>query len=344
MEQGGPNMGATFRAATLAATIAAIAWAAAAAPQDSRESYVRPSMPPVPADNAMTPERVELGRMLFFDPRLSGSSWISCATCHNPALGWSDGLPTAIGNGMKALQRHTPTILNAAYNKRQMWDGRFATLEEQALGPIGSEDEMNLKLGEMVRRLREIRGYRSHFERAYPGEGITAKTVAKAIASFERTIVSRDAPFDRWQQGDARAMSEEAKRGFELFRGKANCTACHHGPNFTDDGFHNVGVRQWPGVEDEGRFTKVAVKVLRGAHKTPSLRELAYTAPYMHNGAYSTLRAVVEMYARGGDDKDNIDPNIRKLDLSQQDIDDVVAFLESLSGEPVLVAAPQLPY
>jgi cytochrome c peroxidase len=308
------------------------------------ESYARPAAPAVPADNAMTPARVELGRMLFFDPRLSGSSWISCATCHNPALGWSDGLPTAIGNGMKALQRHTPTILNAAYNKRQMWDGRFASLEEQALGPIGSEDEMNLKLGEMVKRLREIRGYRTHFEKAYPGEGISALTVAKAIASFERTIVSREAPFDRWQAGDEGAVSAAAKRGFGLFRGKANCTACHQGGNFTDDGFHNVGVRQWPGVDDAGRFTKVAVKVLRGAHKTPSLRDVAYTAPYMHNGAYSTLRSVVEMYARGGDDTGNIDPNIRRLSLSPQEIDDIVAFLESLSGEPVQVAAPQLPY
>jgi cytochrome c peroxidase len=330
-------------AASIAA-VAGIALGAVAAPQEPQERFVRPAAPPMPADNAMTPARVELGRMLFFDPRLSGSSWISCATCHNPALGWSDGLPTAIGNGMKALQRHTPTILNAAYNKRQMWDGRFASLEEQALGPIGSEDEMNLNLGEMVRRLREIRGYRAHFERAYPGEGISAKTVAKAIASFERTIVSREAPFDRWQAGDEGAVTAGAKRGFELFRGKANCAACHQGGNFTDDGYHNIGVQQWPGVYDEGRFTKVAVKVLRGAHKTPSLRDVAYTAPYMHNGAYSTLRAVVEMYARGGDDHENLDPNIRKLDLTSAEVDDIVAFLESLSGEPVLVAAPQLPY
>jgi cytochrome c peroxidase len=306
--------------------------------------HVRPAAPSAPADNAMTPARIELGRALFFDPRLSGSSWISCASCHNPALGWSDGLPTAIGHGMKALTRHTPSILNAAYYKRQMWDGRFASLEEQALGPIGSADEMNLDVAEMVKRLRSIKGYMPLFESAYPGEGITKTTVAKAIASFERTIVSREAPFDRWQAGDARAVSDSAKRGFELFRGKAGCTDCHQGPNFTDDGFHNVGVRQWPGVEDAGRFAKVPVKVLRGAHKTPSLRDLAYTAPYMHNGAYSTLRAVVQMYSRGGDDTANLDPNIRKLDLSPAEIDDIVAFLESLTGEPVLVAAPQLPF
>ena len=308
------------------------------------ESYARPASPPVPADNTMSPTRVELGKMLFFDPRLSGSAWISCATCHNPALGWSDGLPTAIGHGMKTLGRHTPTILNAAYNKRQMWDGRFASLEEQALGPIGSADEMNLDVATMVTRLKSIKGYAPLFERAYPGEGIDANTVAKAIASFERTIVSRDAPFDRWQKGEALAISDAARRGFELFRGKANCVACHEGPNFSDDGFHNIGVRQKAGVDDPGRFAKVAVKSMKGAHKTPSLRDLRYTAPYMHNGAYASLREVVEMYARGGDDAGNLDPNIRKLDLSPREVDDIVAFLESLTGEPVQVAAPQLPY
>jgi cytochrome c peroxidase len=328
--------------APLAAALLAFAITASAA--NPEESYVRPASPPVPADNAMTPARVELGRMLFFDPRLSGSGWISCATCHNPALGWSDALPTAIGHGMKTLGRHTPTILNSAYNKRQMWDGRFASLEEQALGPIGSADEMNLDVAEMVKRLRTIRGYAPLFERAYPGEGISEKTVAKAIASFERTVISRDAPFDRWQKGEAQAVSDAAKRGFELFRGKANCTACHQGANFTDDGFHNVGVRQAAGVDDPGRFAKVPVAAMKGAHKTPSLRDVAYTAPYMHNGAYRTLREVVEMYARGGDVAANLDPNIKKLELTPAQVDDVVAFLESLTGEPVLVAAPQLPY
>jgi cytochrome c peroxidase len=326
----------------LAAALAAIALTASAA--TGVKSYVRDEAPPTPEDNAVTYARVELGKRLFFDPRLSGSGWISCATCHNPALGWSDGLPTAIGHGMKTLGRHTPTILNAAYNKRQMWDGRFATLEEQALGPIGSADEMNLDMAEMVKRLESIRGYAPLFDVAYPGEGVTARTVAKAIASFERTIVSRTSPFDRWQNGEPEAVNDSAKRGFELFRGKANCVACHDGANFTDDGFHNIGVRQKPGVDDPGRFAKVPVKILKGAHKTPSLRDVAYTAPYMHNGAYTTLRQVVEMYSRGGDATENLDPNIRKLGLTPAEIDDVVAFPESLAGDPVIVAAPQLPY
>ena len=308
------------------------------------KSYLRDEAPPAPADNAVTYARVELGKRLFFDPRLSGSGRISCATCHNPALGWSDGLPTAIGHGMKQLERHTPTILNSAYHRRQMWDGRFASLEEQALGPIGSADEMNMDVAEMVKRLKSIDGYRTLFDLAYPGEGITDKTVAKAIASFERTIVSRPSPFDHWLSGERNAVSPAAKRGFELFRGKANCVACHDGANFSDDGFHNIGVRQHPGVDDPGRFASVAVKAMKGAHKTPSLRDVAYTAPYMHNGAYSTLRQVVEMYSRGGDVGDNLDPNIRKLDLTASEIEDIVAFLESLSGDPVLVAAPQLPY
>ena len=326
----------------LAAALAAIALTASAA--TGVKSYVRDEAPPTPEDNAVTYARVELGKRLFFDPRLSGSGWISCATCHNPALGWSDGLPTAIGHGMKTLGRHTPTILNAAYNKRQMWDGRFATLEEQALGPIGSADEMNLDMAEMVKRLESIKGYAPLFDLAYPEEGVTAKTVAKAIASFERTIVSRTSPFDRWQKGEIGAVNDSARRGFELFRGKANCVACHDGANFTDDGFHNIGVRQKPGVDDPGRFAKVPVKILKGAHKTPSLRDVAYTAPYMHNGAYTTLRQVVEMYSRGGDATENLDPNIRKLGLTPAEIDDVVSFLESLAGDPVVVAAPQLPY
>jgi cytochrome c peroxidase len=306
-------------------------------------SYVRPAAPAVPADNAMSAERVHLGKLLFFDPRLSGSGWISCASCHNPALGWSDGLPTAIGEGMKKLKRHTPTVLNAAYNKLQMWDGRFASLEEQALGPIGSPDEMNMDMPVLLTRLKGVEGYRPIFEKAYPGEGITAQTIAKAIASYERTLVTSDSPFDLWQKGDARAMSAAARRGFELFKGKANCVACHQGHNFTDDGFHNIGVKPLEGFDDVGRFAKVPVKIMRGAHKTASLRDVALTSPYMHNGAYSTLKEVVEMYNRGGDARENLDPNIKKLGLSPAEIDDLVEFMKSLTGKPIAASIPQLP-
>ena len=304
------------------------------------DSYARTD-PVVPFDNRVTYARVELGKRLFFDPRLSGSSAVSCATCHNPALGWSDGLRTSSRPAKGKPPRRTPSLLNAAYNKRQMWDGRFVSLEEQVLN---SADDMDLDVPAMVKRLQSIKGYEAMFELAYPGDGITETTVAKAIASFERTLVSRRAAFDRWQDGEEDAMSDAAKRGFRLFRGKAGCAACHEGPTFSDGAFHNVGVKPLPGVEDVGRFTTLPVKAMKGAHKTPSLRDVAYKTPYMHNGAYGTLREVVEMYSRGGDAREGLDHRIRKLDLSPGEVGDIVAFLESLTGDPVLVAAPQLPY
>jgi cytochrome c peroxidase len=299
---------------------------------------------PHPANNAPTEARVSLGKMLFFDPRLSGNNWVSCATCHNPALGWSDGLPVAIGTDMKALGRGTPTILNTAYNKILMWDGRKPTLEEQALGPIAADVEMNQSLPELVRELSAIPGYRRAFERAYPGEGITEATIGKALASFERTVVSTDAPFDRWRRGESGAVSESAKRGFDVFRGKANCAACHMGFNFTDDGFHNIGVKAREGeAEDLGRFAHRRVKVLRGAFKTPTLRDVALTAPYMRNGLYRTLEEVVDHYDRGGDVKENLSPNIRPLGLTPQEKADLVAFMRSLTGKPVQISIPILP-
>lgn len=303
-------------------------------------SYFRPAQVPAPKNNVTTPERVQLGKALFFDPRLSGSGWISCATCHNPALGWSDGLPTAIGHGMTVLGRATPTILNTAYQRFQFWDGRARSLEEQALGPIEAEVEMAGNVGDVVAKLKKSPLYVEMFAKAYPGEEISGDTIARALASFERTVVSSEAPFDRWQKGDAGAVSESAKRGFSLFSGKANCTACHQGFNFTDDGFHNLGLK---GNQDAGRFAKVPVKVLQGAFKTPTLRDVTLTAPYMHNGMYATLEEVVEHYNRGGDVKENLDPNMKPLNLTGQEVNDIVAFLRTLTGDPVEVTVPRLP-
>jgi cytochrome c peroxidase len=314
----------------------------AASPEASRDRYLRPAEAPAPADNQLTPDRVQLGRALFFDPRLSGSNWISCATCHNPGLGWSDGLPTGWGHGMKKLGRATPTILNTAFNPIQMWDGRKSTLEDQALGPIGADAEMNQPLPELVAKLSKIDGYRSMFKKAYPSEGISEVTIAKAIASFERTVISTESPFDRWRMGDAQAISESAKRGFETFTGKANCQACHSGFNFTDNGFHNIGVKN-DGAEDVGRFAQRPVASLKGAFKTPTLRDIALTAPYMRNGAYRTLEEVVEHYDRGGDLKENLSPEIKPLHLSTQEKADLVEFMKSLTGKPMQVALPQLP-
>ena len=334
----GKRAAAKFAAAITLLALCACGFAA------SPDPYLRPAHAPAPADNKSTPTRVELGKLLFFDPRLSGSNWISCASCHNPALGWSDGLPTGIGHGMKTLSRATPTLLNTAFNPIQMWDGRRATLEEQALDPIEADQEMAQDLPGLIKKLQQITGYRSMFDKAYPGEGITGKTIGKAIASYERTILSTESPFDRWRRGNQQALSQSAKRGFELFKGKANCEKCHSGFNFTDNGFHNIGVKQTGKEEDLGRFTQRKLALLKGAFKTPTLRDIALTAPYMHNGVYKTLDEVVEHYDRGGDVKDNLSPDMKpQLNLSAQEKTDLVAFMKSLTGAPMRVSIPQLP-
>jgi len=287
----------------------------------------------------LDPLKVSLGKTLFFDPRLSGSNWISCATCHNPTLGWSDGLKTGIGQGQKNLSRATPTILNAAYNYVQMWDGRFRTLEAQALGPIGSPNEMNQDVDSLVEELKGIPGYVALFKNAFQNRGIDKDTIAEALATFERTIVSHDAPFDRWVAGDENAISSAAKRGFELFEGKGHCSTCHAGYRFTDDGFHNIGLKD----NDPGRYNVVQLPVTKGAFKTPSLRDIGKTAPYMHNGAYKTLEEVVKHYVRGGDDKSNLSPNFKKAELNNKEIADLVEFLNTLNGNEPEIEIPRMP-
>lgn len=325
----------TFYFVLAAALVGAVA---AASPTDV---WQRPQVVPAPEDNQVTPERVELGRALFFDPRLSAKGVMSCATCHNPSLGWSDGRPTAVGHDMKILARATPTIVNAAFNAIQMWDGRKHSLEDQALGPFEEVNEQNLPLDQLEERVRSIPGYVEMFAKAYPDEPISRVTIAKALASFERTIVSEDAPFDRWRAGDESALSPAAKRGFELFVGKADCALCHQGFNFTDDGFHNIGLPG--GADDVGRYAHRKVAVLKGAFKTPTLRDVALTAPYMHNGIYATLEEVVAHYNRGGDDKTNLDANMRPLGLTDEEQRDLVEFLRSLTSAPRVVTFPQLP-
>lgn len=303
--------------------------------------FNRPAAVPQPADNTTTPLRAELGRQLFFDPRLSGSNALSCASCHNPALGWSDGQPTAIGHNMQVLERATPTILNTAYQRVQFWDGRAATLEEQALGPITAPGEMNQPLDELIQELKAIPGYVETFAAAYPGEGITAQTIAKAIAAFERTIIAAESDFDRWLSGNTQAMSPEALWGFVVFKGKANCTACHTGHNFTDDKFHNIGLKD---VKNPGRFAIEPKPSLKAAFKTPTLRDVARTAPYMHNGAYTTLEEVIDHYDKGGfENAGTLSEDMKPLNLTREDKQALVTFLKSLSGDPEPVTVPQLP-
>jgi cytochrome c peroxidase len=217
------------------------------------------------------------------------------------------------------------------------WDGRARSLEEQALGPIASQDEMDLPIEQAVARLKNISGYEQQFITVYGKDGVTAENLGKAIAAFERTLVSRNSAFDRYLAGDKRALSPEAVRGLALFQGKANCIACHNGPNLTDDSFHNLGMPD----QDIGRGKFDPAPHFHGAFKTPGLRNVVLTAPYMHDGSLASLEAVVQFYNRGGD-RPTSDPLVRKLDLSDAEVRDLVTFLGALT-DPVTVAAPILP-
>ena len=300
---------------------------------ESMKKYLRPPMP-FPDSNQYSSARVKLGKKLFFDKRLSGPNKISCSTCHNPEKGWSDGLPTAKGLNNKTLSRATPTIINSGYNRVHMWDGRFRTLEDQALGPMSSPEEMGQDLEKLVDELLEDESYRLMFKQAYPGEKVDKNTVAKALAIFERTIISDNTPFDQWVKGDENAISQSAKNGFKLFEGKAACSKCHSDYNFTDDSFHNIGLKD---NKDQGRYVIRKVKILKGAFKTPTLREIAKTAPYMHNGSYNTLMEVIDHYDRGGDVKENLSPDIEPLNLTREEKQDLVEFMKSLSTIEALV-------
>jgi cytochrome c peroxidase len=334
----------TATAAMLLATGSVVAADKVPAPTAADHAWRLPAVP-MPADNINTPARVELGKALFFDPRLSGNGASSCASCHNPSLGWSDGQKTAIGFGGVVLGRATPTIVNTAYNTQFMWDGRKKSLEDQALGPMKAADEMNTDFPAVIARLASMPAYRALFEKAYPGEGVGEETIAKAIAAFERTVVSRDSAFDRWIAGDTRALTPEQYRGYKVFSNsdKGNCASCHSGPNFTDNGFHNIGIRSPGANPDVGRYAIRKVAAMKGAFKTPTLRDVELTAPYFRDGSAATLRDVVEHYARGGDDRSNLSPDMKQLNLSEQDKSDLVAFLRALTGKRVAVTTPQLP-
>ena len=325
---------AAYGVMTCAALLAAAA--AAAAPADP---WLRPAAVPAPADNAPTAARVALGRALFFDPRLSRDGFFSCASCHNPGLAWTDGLKTALDNNLHPLSRHTPTLVNIAYSPLLMWDGRMPTLEKQVFGPLTSATQMAMPIGALIDRIARIDGYRPMFDAAYPGQGVTADTIGKAIASFERTIVSQPAPFDRWRMGDENAISAEAKHGFDLFNGKADCAKCHSGFNFTDNGFHNIGL----GDGDVGRFKFLKLPSMLGAFKTPTLRDVALHPPYMHNGSLATLAAVIDHYDRGGIPGPNLSSDVHPLHLTAQEKADLLAFLQTLTSPRADFPTPPLP-
>ena len=307
---------------------------------DWKAEYVRPSTVPYPEDNPYTGEKENLGKKLFFDPRLSGSDYISCASCHNPSFSWGDGLPTGFGHGMTRLGRRTPTILNVAWAELLMWDGRFESLEEQAFGPMGADVEMNQDLETIVEELGVIPGYRTLFSVAFPGEGLTLDNIAKAIATYERTVVSGLAPFDHWIAGDEEAISEAAKRGFDLFNGKASCVACHASWNLTDDSFHDIGLEG----DDPGRGKQLPnIVMMQQAFKTPTLRNVAQRAPYMHDGSLPNLEAVIRHYDDGGIKRPSLSDEMKPLDLSKAEQMDLVAFMLTLTGDDRPVSLPRLP-
>lgn len=318
-----------------------VAPAAKAGKPVGRAAFARPPSIPFPKDNAYTPQRELLGRTLFFDPRLSGSEAISCASCHNPGFAWGDGLAKGIGHAGKQLGRRSPTVLNLAWAGAFFWDGRASSLEEQALGPIASPGEMNMPLGDVEKKVRSIAGYAPLFEAAYPGAPVGTQTMAKAIATFERTVVSGLAPFDGWVAGDESAISDSAKRGFALFTGKAACNACHAGWRFTDDSFQDIGV---PG-KDPGRGKLLKdIASMQFAFKTPTLRNVDQRGPYMHDGSERTLEAVVDLYAQGGRTKRaSLSGDIKPFTLSAGEKSDLVSFLHTLTSADAMPVLPLLP-
>ena len=288
---------------------------------------------PVPSDNPMTAEKIALGKQLFFDGRLSADYKVSCASCHDPAKGFSNGEPFATGVGGKKGGRSAPTVINTAYGSLQFWDGRAKSLEDQALGPIQNPIEMTMKLEDVVKRLNGIEGYKTQFKKVFGSDGATADGIAKAIAAYERTVISGNAPFDRFKAGDQKALSEQAQRGQKLFFGKAHCSACHAGPNFTDNSFHNVGVGMDQKDFDKGRADISQLSGDTGAFKTPTLREIAKSGPYFHDGRAKTLEDVIDHYAKGGIPNEWLDEEIFNIKIAPGEKADLIKFLvEGLSS------------
>lgn len=303
--------------------------------------YKRPSEIPFPASNPYTPEKASLGKALFFDPRLSGAENMTCASCHNPSFGWEVPVKTAVGAMNERLARQAPTVVNTAWIHPFFWDGRAATAEEQAKGPIEAKVEMNLPLEEAVKRLSAISDYKKWFKTAFPEHGITPDTIVQAIATYERTIVAGHAPFDAWIDGRDDAISESAKRGFILFNDKARCASCHTGWNFTDNKFHDIGLE----TTDVGRgeFEPNNVKA-RHAFKTPGLRDISLRAPYMHHGEVATLEDVMLHYVQGGIDRPSKSPRMSSVPLTSDEVDDLVAFMHTLTGGKAVTTLPILPH
>ena len=347
------------RIAALCLLTAALGWAPAplAQAQDARvkaQEELPPEPPlglddvPVPDDNPMTRPKVELGRLLYFEKRFSGDGMVSCATCHMPRRGFSNARQYGKGFDGRLTLRNVPTVINAAYNESQFWDGRAASLEEQAKGPILHPSEMASSEARIIRTLGAIPEYRKRFEEAFGSPGISLERVVQAIATFERTLLSGNSPFDRWKYGgDEAALPSRAKRGFEVFKSKGNCVKCHlvdeFSAPFTDDKFHNLGIGMDKKPFEAGR-EKITGKIKdRGKFKTPTLRHITQTAPYMHDGRFATLAEVVDFYEKGGHPNPFLDPDMKPLKLTKTEKEDLIAFMGALTGDLPEVKTPELP-
>ena len=360
---------------TLVVLAAAASGTGVATAQEGRYPGLEPlGPPPIPADNPQSPEKVELGMLLFFDPRLSGDAAISCVSCHEPDAGWAFPNPLSLGYPGTVHWRNSQTIVNAAYYGKLFWAGASKSLEGQARsaarGAVGGNGESDM----MEARLAFIPEYRKRFREVFGDEWPRISNAWKAIAAFERSLVQTDTPYDRFLRGEDQALSEPQKRGLELFVGKAQCVTCHKGPLLSDENYYNLGVppaREWEedglaqitfrfelyakGVteemyrktkDDPGLYFRTKQKADKGKFRTPSLRYTKYSAPYMHNGQLETLRDVVEFYNAGGGSNEFAEtktPLVEPLGLSESEIEDLVAFLESMSGEEILMDEPDLP-
>ncbi len=352
-----------LRWALLAALSILVAPATPAAAADALPKLPAGVLPPeIPSDNPVTPAKVELGKKLYFDGRLSLDDHVACATCHDPRHGFAENEPVSIGvKGAKGV-RNAPTVLNAAFLREQFWDGRAATLEAQALGPLVNPVEMAMPNHAAIEtKLRGIAEYPPLFAKAFGDSKITIQRVVQAIASFERTLLDVEAPIDRFVAGDPKALSDSQKRGWELFNGKARCNTCHGYvgafPLFTDEQYHNIGVAakdvnfgqlaaqvernpekltnlaHAEGLNQLGRFLVTRERKDIGAFKTPQLRNVALTAPYMHDGSEKTLAEVVEFYDRGGSPNPWLDGGIRPLGLTAQEKADLVELMKAFTGD-----------
>ena len=322
-----------FVLASLTATVLTVAGLVVAEPA---------GLPPVshPKDNPPTAEKISLGKQLFFDGRLSADNKVSCASCHDPAKGFSNGEQFATGVEGQKGGRNSPTIINSAYGKLQFWDGRAKNLEDQAMGPVQNPIEMKMTVEAVVAKLNAIEDYKKQFQQVF-GSDVTSDGMAKAIAAYERTVLSGDAPYDKFKAGDKAALSEAAARGMKLFLGKANCSACHAGASFTDNSFHNIGVLG----TDEGRATINKSVGDKAAFKTPTLREIVRSAPYMHDGSMKTLEEVVAHYNKGGSPHPQLDEELFPLKLTEAEAADLVTFLKEglASASYPAHTAPELP-